>query len=275
MFSLNCKGRLLVIDAPVVMGILNITPDSFYGGSRVQNEDSLLHTAEKMISDGAAILDIGGQSTRPNAIRIGEVEELKRVLPAIEKVHQNFPEQIISVDTFYASVASEAVAAGASIVNDVSGGTLDKALLPTVAELSVPYVLMHMQGDPQTMQKNPVYKNVTLDVFDALSFKLKALQQMGINDVIVDPGFGFGKTIANNFQLLRELDFFQQLNKPLMVGLSRKGTVYKTLGTTAEKALNGTTALHTIALLNGAAILRAHDVKEATEVVKLCLAYKK
>lgn len=275
MFSLNCKGRLLVIDAPIVMGILNTTPDSFYGGSRMQSEDELLRTAETMIKDGAAILDIGGQSTRPNAKQVSESEELNRVIPAIENLHQNFPEQIISIDTFYASVAKEAVRAGASIVNDVSAGTLDAALLPTVAKLEVPYVLMHMQGNPKTMQKAPHYKNVTLEVFDALSFKLKVLQQAGINDVVVDPGFGFGKTIAHNFQLLRELDFFQQLNKPVMVGLSRKGTVYKTLGVTAEQALNGTTVLHTIALLNGAMILRAHDVKEAAEAVKLYTAYKK
>jgi dihydropteroate synthase len=275
MFSLNCKGRLLVLDVPVVMGILNTTPDSFYVNSRVQNESSLLRSAEGMIKDGAAILDIGGQSTRPNAIRVNEDEELQRVVPAIEKVQRHFPDQLISVDTFYASVAREAVAAGAAIVNDVSAGTLDAGLLPTVAALKVPYVLMHMQGNPQNMQRAPQYKNVTLDVFDALSFKIKSLQQSGINDIIVDPGFGFGKTVAHNFQLLRELEFFQQLGKPLMVGLSRKGTVYKTLGASAEEALNGTTVLHTIALLNGATILRAHDVKEATEVIKLLQAYKK
>lgn len=275
MFSLNCKGRLLVFDRPAVMGILNATPDSFYEGSRVQGGDDLLRTAEKMIKDGAAILDIGGQSTRPNAARVSEEEEMQRVIPAIERVHRHFPDQTISVDSFYASVVKKAVAAGASIVNDVSAGKLDEGLLPTVAGLGVPYVLMHMQGNPRTMQQKPAYKNVTLEVFDALSFKLKTLQQAGINDVIVDPGFGFGKTIAHNFQLLRELHFFQQLNKPIMVGLSRKGTVYKTLGVTAEEALNGTTVLHTIALLSGASILRAHDVKEAAEIVKLCQAYEK
>lgn len=275
MFTLNCKGQLLVIEQPVVMGILNPTPDSFYAGSRVQSIDRLLSRAEEMMNAGAAILDIGGQSTRPNSKIISEEEERQRVLPAIERIHQVFPRQVLSVDTFYASVAQDAVAAGASMVNDVSAGTLDKKLLPAVAQLGVPYVLMHMQGRPQTMQQNPHYNNVTLDVFDSLSFRLKALQQAGINDVVVDPGFGFGKTIAHNFQLLRDLRFFQQLGKPLMVGLSRKGTVYKTLGTTAEQALNGTTVLHTMALLNGATILRAHDVREAAEAIKLYLAYQK
>lgn len=265
----------MVIDQPIVMGILNVTPDSFYPGSRIKNEDSLLERAGEMIADGAVILDIGGQSTRPNSERISEADELRRVIPAIEKIHRQFPEQLISVDTFYASVAREAVAAGACIVNDVSAGTLDKNLLPAVADLGVPYVLMHMQGDPQTMQRQPQYKNVSLEVFDALSFQLKELQQAGINDIIIDPGFGFGKTIAHNFQLLRELSFFQQLKKPLLVGLSRKGTVYKTLGTTSEKALNGTTVLHTMALLNGATILRVHDVREAREAITLYLAYKK
>jgi dihydropteroate synthase len=274
MFTLNCKGQLLVIDSPVVMGILNTTPDSFYAGSRMQHTDALLRKAETMITDGAAILDIGGQSTRPNSERIGEEEELKRVIPAVERIHRNFPKHIISIDTFYAAVAKEAVAAGAGIVNDVSAGTLDQNLLPTVASLGVPYVLMHMLGTPQTMQQNPVYNQVTLDVFDGLSFQVKKLQQAGINDIIVDPGFGFGKTIRHNFQLLQDLSFFKQLQKPLLVGLSRKATVYKTLHTTPDKALNGTTVLHTIALLNGANLLRVHDVKEAKEAIDLYRAYK-
>lgn len=275
MFTLNCKGRLLVIDKPIVMGILNTTPDSFYAGSRLGGLDEALRNAEKMVKEGAAILDIGGQSTRPNSEQISADAELQRVLPVIDAVHRNFPEQCLSVDTFYASVAKEAVAAGASIINDVSAGSIDKDLLQTVLQLGVPYVLMHMQGNPQNMQKAPHYNNVTLEVFDALSFKLKSLHQSGVKDIIVDPGFGFGKTIAHNFQLLRELKFFQQLQKPLLVGLSRKGTVYKTLSTTADKALNGTTVLHTMALLNSANILRVHDVKEAKEAIDLYLAYTK
>ena len=275
MFTLNCRGRLLVIDQPIVMGILNTTPDSFYPGSRVQAEAALLKKAEEMIADGVSILDIGGQSTRPGSERVSPEEERQRVIPAIEKIHRLFPDTIISVDTFYADVAQEAVYAGAAIVNDVSAGTIDHQLLPTVAKLKVSYVLMHMKGDPQTMQQNPQYGNVTLDVFDTLSFKLKELQQQGINDILIDPGFGFGKTYRHNFQLLRELSFFQQLQKPVVVGLSRKGTVYKTLNTTADKALNGTTVVHTMALLNGASVLRVHDVKEAREAIQLYLAYQK
>jgi dihydropteroate synthase len=275
MFTLNCKGRILTISEPIVMGILNTTPDSFYEGNRVNTHDALLRKAEQMINDGATILDVGGQSTRPNSERISAAEELRRVIPAIEALHRSFPEEIISVDTYYASVAKEAVNVGASIINDVSAGTIDDDLLSTVAELQVPYVLMHMLGDLQTMQENPKYNNVTLDVFDSLSFKVKELEKMGINDIIVDPGFGFGKTIAHNFQLLRELSFFTQLEKPLLVGLSRKGTVYKTLQTTADKALNGTTVVHTMALLNGANILRVHDVKEAKEAIDIYMAYKK
>ncbi|HVF80315.1 MAG TPA: dihydropteroate synthase [Flavisolibacter sp.] len=273
MFILNCKGQLLTIKEPVVMGILNITPDSFYQGSRLNTRDEILQKAEKMISDGATILDIGGQSTRPNSERVPEEEEMKRVIPAIDVVHNAFPKQIISIDTYYAAVAKEAIETGASMVNDITAGRIDEALLSTVAGLGVPYVLMHMLGNPQTMQQAPEYKDVSLEVFDALSFKIKELHDLGVKDVIVDPGFGFGKTISHNFQLLKQLNFFTQLDKPLLVGLSRKGTVYKTLGTTADKALNGTTVLHTIALLNGANILRVHDVKEAKEAIQLYLAY--
>lgn len=275
MFTLNCKGRLLTVSEPIVMGILNLTPDSFYDGSRMANEEALLKKAGEMISEGAAILDLGGQSTRPGSERLSASEEADRVLPAIEAVHKAFPTQIISVDTFYASVARAAVNAGATIVNDVSAGNLDAELLSTVAKLNVPYVLTHIQGNPQTMQRNPQYQNVTLEVFDALLFKLKELEAMGLHDVIVDPGFGFGKTIAHNFTLLRELAYFNQLNKPVLVGLSRKGTVYKTLGITPGEALNGSTVLHTMALLNGANILRVHDVREACEAIQLYSAYQK
>jgi dihydropteroate synthase len=275
MFTLNCKGKLLVIDQPIVMGIINTTPDSFFSGSRTNIVDDILFRAEKMINDGATILDIGGQSTRPKSEQISADEELKRVLPAIEVVHKNFPEQIISVDTFYSKVAREAIYAGASIVNDVSAGAIDSDLLSTVAELSLPYILMHMSGKPKDMQSKPEYKNVTLDVFDFLNFKIAEITKLGIHDIIIDVGFGFGKTTSHNFQLLRELSFFQQLNKPVMVGLSRKATIYKTLGITPEEALNGTTCMHTIALLNGANILRVHDVKEATQAITLYMEYKK
>lgn len=272
MFTLNCKGRLLVINEPIVMGILNATPDSFYAGSRLNAVDESLFRAEKMIQDGAAIIDIGGQSTRPNSTRISEDEELERVLPYIEAVHKRFPETFISIDSFYAKVVSEAVAAGAHIVNDVSAGSIDEAMIATIANLKAPYVLMHMKGDPQNMQQNPQYDNVVTDVFDALNFKLRQIVEAGINDVIIDPGFGFGKTIGHNFQLLHGLEYFKQINRPIMVGLSRKATVYKTLNISAEEALNGTTVLNTISLLKGANILRVHDVKEAKQAIELLKA---
>jgi dihydropteroate synthase len=275
MFTLNCKGRLLTIEEPVIMGIINTTPDSFYSGSRLHTTDEILLRAEQMVAEGAAILDLGGQSTRPQSKTVSADEELERVVPAIEAIHKKFPEQVISVDTFYARVARAAVAAGASIVNDVSAGTMDDELIGTVAELQVPYVLMHMRGHPQTMQENPVYKNVTLDVFDFLNFKIKELVRAGIHDIIIDPGFGFGKTSRHNFILLQELSWFHQLQRPLMVGLSRKATIYRTLSVKPEDALNGSTVMHTIALMNGPNILRVHDVKEAMEAITLLSSYKK
>lgn len=274
MFSLNCKGRLVSFDRPIVMGIINTTPDSFYQHSRHRQVDDVLRSAEQMILDGASVLDIGGQSTRPGSERVAVEEELDRVVPAIEALAKRFPGTLISVDTFYAKIARYAVQAGAHIINDISAGTLDEALIPTVAQLGVPYVLMHIKGDPQTMQQNPVYENVVLEVFDFLNFKTKELHQAGIKDVIIDPGFGFGKTIEHNFQLLHHLSYFKQLGLPLLIGLSRKGTIYKTLQISAEAALNGTTVLNTISLLHGAHILRVHDVKEAVQAVRLLEAYE-
>jgi dihydropteroate synthase len=273
MFTLNCKGRLMVIDKPIVMGIINTTPDSFYSGSRSANEKEVLLRAETMIEQGATILDIGGQSTRPGSEQVGAEEELRRVLPAIASIAKRFPGAFISIDSFYSKVVRESVMAGAHIVNDVSAGSIDEALLPTVAALKAPYVLMHMKGHPQTMQLHPSYDDVVTEVFDSLNFKISELIKIGINDIIIDPGFGFGKTATHNFKLLKELSFFRQLNTPLLVGLSRKATVYKTLGIKAEEALNGTTVLHTIALLNGAHILRVHDVWEAMEAIKLVEKY--
>lgn len=269
MFSLNCKGKLLVIDKPLVMGIINITPDSFYEGSRLQTNESVLAQATKMIHDGADIIDVGGQSTRPGSERISVKEELQRVLPAIEIILKNFPEIIISVDTYQSAVAKDSVNAGASIVNDISAGNLDKDMISAVAGLQVPYICMHMKGTPQYMQQHPTYENVTREVLDFFILKTVECRRAGINDVIIDPGFGFGKTISHNFTLLKELSAFKMLDKPIMAGLSRKSTIYKTLGVTAEEALNGTTVLNTLALQNGANILRVHDVKEAKEVVTL------
>jgi dihydropteroate synthase len=273
MFTLNCKGRLLVIERPIVMGIINVTPDSFYAGSRPAGEKEILLRAEHMMQQGASILDIGGQSTRPGSEQVGEEEELRRVLPSIESITKRFPEAFISIDSFYSKVVTESIHAGAHIVNDVSAGAIDEALLPSVAALKVPYVLMHMKGHPQTMQLNPSYENVVTEVFDALNFKMYQLVKSGINDIIIDPGFGFGKNATHNFKLLKQLDYFRQLNKPLLVGLSRKATIYKTLGIGAEEALNGTTVMHTLALLNGANILRVHDVREAMEAIKLVDKY--
>lgn len=269
MFTLNCKGRLLVVDKPLVMGIINATPDSFFQDSRQQTVDAILHQAEKMIKDGADILDIGGQSTRPGSAVVSAEEELKRVIDGIEVIHQHFPEVFISVDTYYSLVVKEAVNAGASIVNDISAGNMDRDMIATVAGLNVPYVLMHMQGTPQTMQQFPQYENVTREVLDFFVGKMAELNKAGINSIIIDPGFGFGKTIDHNFELLRNLAVFKIIGYPVLLGISRKSTVYRTLGITATDALNGTTVLNTIGLMNGASILRVHDVKEAKEAIKL------
>jgi dihydropteroate synthase len=275
MFTLNCKGRLLVAEKPLLMGIMNVTPDSFYAESRLSGVDSILTLAEKMLLEGADILDIGGQSTRPGSERISADEELKRILPAISTVIKKFPEVLISVDTFYSKVAAEAVSAGASIINDISAGSMDNRMIETVSALQVPYVLMHMKGTPQTMQQSPVYENVTREVLDFFIAKTQELKTAGIHDIILDPGFGFGKSIRHNFELLKNLSVFKMTGRPVMLGVSRKSTIYKTLGVTPEEALNGTTVLNTIALVHGASILRVHDVKEAKEAVTLFCEMKK
>ncbi len=269
MFTLNCKGRLLIIDKPIVMGIINVTPDSFFEDSRQQAINDVVRKAEQMLHDGATIIDIGGQTTKPGSEAIGAAEEVKRVVPVIEALVQTFPGIYISIDTYDAAVAKAAVEAGACIVNDVSGGMMDAAMLTTVAALNVPYICMHMQGTPQTMQVNPTYNNVTKEVLDFFIERLATCKQAGIKDVIIDVGFGFGKTIAHNFQLLKEMAVFKILDTPILAGLSRKSTVYKTLGISAKEALNGTTVLNTFALQNGADILRVHDVKEAKEAIIL------
>jgi len=272
MFTLNCKGRLLSLDKPVVMGIINITPDSFYSRSRHQETDAVLAQAEKMMNEGATILDIGGQSTRPGSERLNAEQEMKRVIEPLYAIRQNFPMAFISIDTFYAAVAKEAVHAGACIVNDISAGSMDENMIATVASLKVPYVLMHMQGTPQTMQQSPQYENVTKEILDFLIRKSSELRKTGITDIIIDPGFGFGKTTAHNFELLRNLTVFRMLNCPLLLGISRKSFIRKTPDLTADEVLNGTTAMHTIGLMNGATILRVHDVKEAVETIRLCQA---
>ncbi|MGJ7031572.1 dihydropteroate synthase [Niabella hirudinis] len=256
------------------MGILNITEDSFYAASRHRAGDALLRAAEAMLTAGASILDIGGQSTRPGSNLLPAEQEAALVVPAIAALHKRFPEAIISIDTFYSGVVKNAVEAGASMVNDISAGAFDKALFPLVAALKIPYVLMHMQGQPGTMQQHPYYTDVTLEVLDFFIEKTATLKKAGVQDIIIDPGFGFGKTNEHNFTLLKNLKQFTILDCPLLLGVSRKGTIYKTLGTTAEEALNGTTVLNTIGLLNGARILRVHDVKEAREAILLIEHYR-
>jgi len=273
MFTLNCKGRLLAVDQPLVMGILNITPDSFYAGSRYGDTDALLQQAEQMLAQGAAILDIGGQSTRPGSRLLTEEEELARVMAPIAAIHRRFPDAILSIDTFYPRVAVETVAAGAAMVNDISGGQ-DEAMFPTVATLGVPYICMHIKNSLRQLHQQPHYDDVTKEVLDYFIAQTDAGKKAGIHDMIIDPGFGFDKTPQHNFRLLKDLPVFNILERPLLVGLSRKSTVYKTLGITAAEALNGTTVLHTLALQNGAQILRVHDVKEAMEAVTLYTAYQ-
>ena len=273
MFTLNCKGRLLVIDKPIVMGIINITPDSFYKSSRIQQADGLLEKVSSLISQGVSILDMGGQSTRPGSEFLLADEEMRRIIPAIELVHKHFPEAIISVDTFWSSVAAEAVGAGASIVNDISAGSIDPYMYETVAKLGVPYVLMHMKGNPQNMQQNPVYENLVTEVLDFFITQTAKLKAAGVNDIIIDPGFGFGKTVEQNFLLFKNMDSLKMLDCPLLVGISRKSMVTRTLEISAMNALNGTTVLNTLGLLHGADILRVHDVKETIEAIRICDAY--
>lgn len=274
MLTLNCKGKLLNLENPLVMGIINATPDSFYEGHLHQSHSEIIGLAEKMINDGASILDIGGQSTRPGSIRISESEETDRVIPVVEIIHNHFPDVIISIDTYFSKVAQSAVSAGASMVNDISSGSLDSNMIPVVATLNVPYVCMHMQGSPETMQKNPFYNNIIKELLEYFILKIEECKLAGIKDIIIDPGFGFGKTIEQNYLLLKELSTFNMLECPILAGLSRKGMIYKSLHTTPDFALNGTTTLNTLALNNGAQLLRVHDVKEAMEAVTLFSLYK-
>lgn len=267
--TVQSKGRLLDLSSPVVMGILNATPDSFYNKGRDSHIEGLLHLADKMVAEGAVLLDIGGASTRPGAADIGTQEEMDRVLPIISAIYKYFPDVWLSVDTYNAAVAKAAVAEGASIINDVSSGRFDTRMMQTVAVLQVPYIAMHMQGTPQTMQLDPQYGDVVTEVRDYLRDVCFYCAEEGIKDMIIDPGFGFGKTNEHNFALLSELSTFRVLGKPILAGLSRKSMICKTLHVNPDDALNGTTALHMAGLQQGASILRAHDVKEAMETIKL------
>lgn len=267
--TLQSKGRLLDISKPVVMGILNATPDSFYNKGKDSDLDSLLHTAEKMLNEGASILDIGGASTKPGSELIDSAEELKRVVPAIAAIRKRFPDAWLSVDTYHASVAKEAADTGADIINDVSSGRIDSNMLTTVATLKVPYIAMHMKGIPATMQQKPEYKHVTQEVLNDLQKTCDTCSALGITDIVIDPGFGFGKTLEHNYELLRNMHTLRMLGKPILAGISRKGMIWKALNSSPDEALNGTTALNMVALQQGANILRVHDVKEAMEVINL------
>lgn len=274
MFTLTTGGKIWRFERTAVMGIINLTPDSFYSASRHRQVDAVLQQAEKMITEGAELIDLGGQSTRPGSERISEEEELQRILEPLSALHERFPDTLLSVDTFYARVAREAVAAGAGLVNDISAGRMDPALWDTVAALQVPYVLMHMQGRPDTMQQQPVYSDVVTEVRQFFDSALLSLEAAGISQVILDPGFGFGKTPAHNLQLLKGLRDCTRPGHPVLVGVSRKSTLSRLLQVPVEDTLNGTTVLHAWALQNGASVLRVHDVKEAVQAVRLWEAYR-
>ncbi len=273
MATINCKGKIIDLQHPKVMGIVNATNDSFYKGFLGEGLPKMLAVAEEMLDAGATFIDVGGQSTRPNSEKLNAAQEIENVVPFIKALLIKRPEALISIDTYYATVAKTAVENGACIVNDISAGAMDKDMLRTIASLKVPYVAMHMQGTPQTMQQNPTYQNITREIVDYFIAKLADCKKAGILDVIIDPGFGFGKTTSHNFELLKNLATLQILNAPILVGLSRKSMIYKTLSITAAEALNGSSVLHSIALLNKANILRVHDVKAAREVIKLLEKY--
>ncbi len=267
--TINCKGQLIDLSSPKVMGILNVTPDSFFDGGKYKDESAILNKVETMLKDGATFIDVGGYSSRPSADDVSIDEELQRVTPIIELILKHFPETLISIDTFRSKVAAESIKAGAALINDISAGKLDNAMLATVGKLSVPYIMMHMKGNPKTMQQHTDYNDLTKEVLSYFAERIKAAHTEKINDIIIDPGFGFAKTIEQNYELLNNLELLQILDKPMLAGISRKSMIYKTLDTTSEHALNGTTALHMVALQKGASILRVHDVKEAMECVTL------
>lgn len=267
--TINCKGNLIDLSTPKIMGILNITPDSFYSGSRNKADDTLRKNAELMLKEGATFIDLGGYSTRPGAGDISPDEELNRILPAVELLLKTFPDILISVDTFRSEVAQKSIEMGAAMINDISAGNLDNNMLNVIAKHQVPYIMMHMRGNPQTMKDLNEYDDMIQEILYYFSERVKMARSLGINDIIIDPGFGFSKNIAQNFEMLSKLEIFEMLSLPILAGLSRKSTIYKTLNCEPEDALNGTTVLNTVALIKGANILRVHDVKEAMEAVKL------
>lgn len=269
-YSLNLRGRLLDLSTPRIMAIINVTPDSFYGGSRNRTEKEVLKSVEKALTEGASILDLGAYSTRPGAAQVSEHEEIERLTGPLKIIRKEFPDAFLSVDTFCSGVARYVVDEfDVEIINDVSGGTLDERMFSTLAELGAAYVLMHMRGTPQTMQQLTNYDNMMAEILSFFEKRTSQLIQLGVKDIIIDPGFGFAKTLDQNYELLAKMDYFTELNFPILAGISRKSMIYKLFQSTPEEALNGTTALNTIALLNGANILRVHDVKEAAEVIRI------
>ncbi|MDC6386469.1 dihydropteroate synthase [Flagellimonas taeanensis] len=272
--TINCKGELIDLTVPKVMGILNLTPDSFFDGGKYKDGPSILKRVEEMLREGANFIDIGAYSSRPGAEHVPEDEELKRIIPIVDLILEHFPKTLISIDTFRSKVASVSIDHGAAMINDIAAGNLDPEMLPTVAKHQVPYIMMHMKGTPQSMQKEASYNDLVKDLRMYFSQKVQQATSLKINDIIIDPGFGFAKTTGQNYTLLSHLDQFQTFGLPILIGLSRKSMIYKVLESTPQEALNGTTALHTIALLKGANIIRAHDVKEAVECIKLVEALK-
>ena len=273
--TLNCKGKLIDLNTPKVMGILNVTPDSFYDGGRFKDEKSILSQVEKLTTEGATFIDIGAYSSRPGADFVSEEEELRRLIPITNLVTASFPDSIISIDSFRSRVIKESIEAGAAIANDISGGQLDPLMFETVGALGIPYIMMHMRGTPQTMQQMTNYSNVVQEIYTYFSERIQLANTHQIKDIILDLGFGFSKTRVQNFELLAAFDFYNHLNLPILAGVSRKSMIYKTLNTTADQALNGTSALHMVALQKGAKLLRVHDVKEAVECIQLHNALQK
>lgn len=267
--NINCRGQLIDLDHPKVMGILNLTPDSFYDGGKYKSGSAVLGQVDKMLREGATFIDIGAYSTRPQATHISEDEELSRLIPLLEIIVKEFPEALISIDSFRSKVAKDGIAAGACMINDISGGSQDNTMFSTIAELQVPYILMHMMGTPQNMHKNQVYDNLIKDVIYYFSEKVFMLRQLGVNDLILDPGFGFSKSLNQNYELLQKFDLFSCMNLPLLAGMSRKSMLYKLLDLDAAHALNATSSANTIALMKGANILRVHDVKEAMQTIRI------
>lgn len=272
---INCGGRLISLETPLVMGVINVTPDSFYDGGKHSSDKDILNSVGRMIEAGVSIIDVGAYSTRPKASDISIEEEKQRLLPAIKLIRSNYPEAVISADTFRASVAADAIKEGAMIINDISCGTMDDTMFETIAQYNVPYIMMHIQGTPQNMQDNPVYKDIVIDIMDYFIPKLDKLKLMGVNDIIIDPGFGFGKSLEQNYELLKKLYLLKMLDCPICCGFSRKSMINKVIGTRPSEALNGTTVLNTLALLQGANILRVHDVKEVIEAIKIVNYYQK